>query len=499
MGNEQFSDSIGAQEPTQQKLTFSFTIVTVDLLGILGFACSLSWFLLMLMNPLLSNIMPATSAFITVLIFILGELIGCVVSWAFAKRFVQPRVFRVILVLIPIFTSAPAISSLFGVGVVGHTFLQVIWLFAGISLMLMLGLWGFFLAQLKHRDAVFYPAASGLFTIIFVLFVLLLLPSPFLNIAMILLPCMSILFFIFWLRKKGISNLLAAQNKTTPPDWKSLFRSAIAMVANGYMLGFVYLAVSISPDRQTSFFILLGLLAAVLYKLYDSKHRQAYEVHIIIRIIAPTIAFCLLSISLLDVSYWVLFISFMGCIAVMNEIVCWSAVSEYMHVYRLLPFSNIGFGRMGNVVGVALGYMTGFVILGGGYQDVAVFPPGILINTVVIVMVFVQAFLFRDNYQPFSEHKSVILNVEQPSINSGFGAWHKKIFSFAENNSLTPAQTRVLFLLAKGYSTAHIEEELVVSRHTIKAHVYAIYRRCGVHSRQELIDSMEQYKLIKDE
>ena len=56
----------------------------------------------------------------------------------------------------------------------------------------------------------------------------------------------------------------------------------------------------------------------------------------------------------------------------------------------------------------------------------------------------------------------------------------------------------MLILLAKGYSTAKIEEELVVTNHTVKAHIYGIYQKTDVHSRQELIDLLESYSIEEE-
>jgi len=118
----------------------------------------------------------------------------------------------------------------------------------------------------------------------------------------------------------------------------------------------------------------------------------------------------------------------------------------------------------------------------------------VLISVVVIAAVFIQSFLFRDNYQPFTEHKSLSMDIDQTYASESLGLWRQKLSGFATDNHLTLAQQRVLVMIAKGYSTSYMEEELVVSRHTIKAHIYAIYRKADVHSRQELIDKIEQYK-----
>lgn len=62
----------------------------------------------------------------------------------------------------------------------------------------------------------------------------------------------------------------------------------------------------------------------------------------------------------------------------------------------------------------------------------------------------------------------------------------------ARNYKLSPRETEVLELLAKGRTLRVVQEELVISLGTAQTHVRHIYEKCGVHNRQELIDLVEQ-------
>ena len=63
----------------------------------------------------------------------------------------------------------------------------------------------------------------------------------------------------------------------------------------------------------------------------------------------------------------------------------------------------------------------------------------------------------------------------------------------AERFSLTERETDVFRLLAKGRNVPFIEEELIISRNTIKTHIKHIYQKMDLHSQQELIDMVETY------
>jgi len=58
--------------------------------------------------------------------------------------------------------------------------------------------------------------------------------------------------------------------------------------------------------------------------------------------------------------------------------------------------------------------------------------------------------------------------------------------SFALRFGLTPREKEIIGLLLKGKSNREIGEELYVSPRTVEAHVYNIYRKCGVKNKMEL-------------
>lgn len=64
----------------------------------------------------------------------------------------------------------------------------------------------------------------------------------------------------------------------------------------------------------------------------------------------------------------------------------------------------------------------------------------------------------------------------------------------AQNHGLSPRETEVFLLLAKGRNVERIEEKLVISNSTARTHVYNIYKKLGVGSHQALIDMVEAEK-----
>lgn len=61
----------------------------------------------------------------------------------------------------------------------------------------------------------------------------------------------------------------------------------------------------------------------------------------------------------------------------------------------------------------------------------------------------------------------------------------------AREQGLTPRETEIMLLFARGRTSTYIQEELFISRGTVTTHLQHIYRKAGVHSKQELLDLIE--------
>lgn len=61
----------------------------------------------------------------------------------------------------------------------------------------------------------------------------------------------------------------------------------------------------------------------------------------------------------------------------------------------------------------------------------------------------------------------------------------------AEQHGLSKRESEILSYALRGRTSERIAQELVISKSTVDTHLRRIYAKCGVHSRQELIDLME--------
>jgi DNA-binding CsgD family transcriptional regulator len=59
-----------------------------------------------------------------------------------------------------------------------------------------------------------------------------------------------------------------------------------------------------------------------------------------------------------------------------------------------------------------------------------------------------------------------------------------------ESYELTPRETDIALLLCRGLSTKEIAAELLISTHTVRDHVKAVYDKADVSSRGELVATL---------
>ena len=465
-----------------------------DVLGIFGFGLYLAWLYLMLgCAGAAPETVQATKSLL-VLAFLLGEILAALIIAPTAQHLVRSRAVDILSGAVLVLLAFPAVAEVVRFG---EVLLFAAWLLAGAGTVVLMALWGFFLADLAHPQACMYPALSTLIAAPVLFVVMLGLKDQAAPVACFFVAALSVGLFVLWRRRVAASGEYTVPENSRPPDFRSLFHSAVAMVANNFLIGFGFYALAMTSSMAVQAIILSALVAAAVFKVVDVRFGPRYQVSLIIKIIAPVVVTCLLLLPYVPLEGRIALLFAMVLVAMIDEIICWTAVAEYMRIHQVQPFANMAFGRFGEIIGLGLGFFAASIILSPSIDSPIA--PSIFISLIAIAFVGLQAFVFKDNYTPFVEHFAMDADIEaqdgppqdgQPPQ----GAWRQKIIRFADCHGLTPRQTEVLFLLSRRYSMSMIEKELVVSIHTVKAHIYSIYQKTDVHSRQELIEKIEEFE-----
>ena len=487
--------SIESFEAVSQQMNETLYLKVNDAIAIVGFGLYLSWFYLTMTCSNGAGYFSQMTSILLVFGFLLGEAFCSLLVAFLAKHLAKRKRICILAVVSCVLLAMPSVVSIVPRG--GEIIFFSSWFLSGVGAVLLLGLWGYFLAQLNHSQAPMYMACASLVAIASLILAKVFLREDMLAFACVACAMLSTMLYLAWAFRLWSLSLFVYPENVRPPDWRSLLHSAGAMVANSFLLGFGFYFLATSTDRVGNALILLGFLAAAVFKIFDIKAGNRYQVDKIIKVIAPVAAVCFLLMPFASQFGRFTLVFIMVFFAMIDEIVCWSAVSEYMHVHRVQPFANMAFGRFGDIVGLFLGFGSAYAIFGSSIEEAV--SPSLFSSVVVIAFVVLQAFFFKDNYTPYIEHKDLNEELEKDYTvadgqSQGKGAWMRRCQLFAEYYSLTPRQTEVLFLLAKGRSSSYIEKQLVITNHTVKAHVYGIYQKADIHSRQELMERLEEFE-----
>lgn len=119
---------------------------------------------------------------------------------------------------------------------------------------------------------------------------------------------------------------------------------------------------------------------------------------------------------------------------------------------------------------------------------------GVAIVLVITVMVFIPVKEHHavDGSSPSGERVTTTVVTVDTSESDLFEA---RCAAVAKLYQLSPRESEILTYLAKGRNAAYIQEELIISPHTVKSHIYNIYRKLDIHSQQKLMDFVEDFPL----
>ena len=73
--------------------------------------------------------------------------------------------------------------------------------------------------------------------------------------------------------------------------------------------------------------------------------------------------------------------------------------------------------------------------------------------------------------------------------------FERRCAAIARLYQLSPRESDILAYLARGRKASWIQEELTISPHTVKSHIYNIYRKIDIHSQQKLMSFVEEFPL----
>jgi len=163
-----------------------------------------------------------------------------------------------------------------------------------------------------------------------------------------------------------------------------------------------------------------------------------------------------------------------------------------------VPLAAQAPGRLAvSASGLAVGWILAavFATVFGAQSDAFTYLRlGVAVVLVATVMVFVPSARHHpaggsEPVQPKEEKTVVTVDLSAHEL------FEKRVDAVAKLYQLTPRETEILDYLARGRNAAYIQEDLMVSSHTVKSHIYNIYRKLDIHSQQKLMDFVHDFPI----
>lgn len=266
-----------------------------------------------------------------------------------------------------------------------------------------------------------------------------------------------------------------------------MFSAAFMIFFLGFPVEVAMLAIGASVG-------LAGILSLLLGQMDERTYKEAMK-----KSVAFTGALLLLPLPLLPDTGKLIMLSIYTCAISLNVIVLLNAVVETSRFDMISPIWL--FGQEGSVffAGIFLGsvlFSVGNLLFGHAVEALYI---------TCIVAVIVAAWMqIRVNYQiypfePVIETKldeATQANIEHDGQRKTL--WQQKRQLACDRYGLSPREREILQILLKGRDAKYIMDTFYISQSTAKTHIYNIYRKFGIHSRQELLDFIEGMELPCD-
>ncbi len=272
-----------------------------------------------------------------------------------------------------------------------------------------------------------------------------------------------------------------------PESHVSTFRRAVAVVC---VLGFaeslmraIYLEVN--PIADTVVYRWMMLLAALLgvgLVLGASRKRQGWAAGAGLTKVSMYVMALLFGLAPVVRGFGIASDLAVSVCYVIVNLVLWTAMAQVCSAYRLPSTRVFGIGLGLVYVGFLAGTLTGDVLTSYFTLDMRAQAALALLCMALVLA----ALLFVVDERAIVR----LMNADDDNPAAPESFMHR-CEELANTYGLSPKETEVMALAARGRTNQRIQEALGLSAGTVNTHLTRIYKKLGIHSRQEMLDLVE--------
>lgn len=233
--------------------------------------------------------------------------------------------------------------------------------------------------------------------------------------------------------------------------------------------------------------IVLGLAFVVFIKTSSHPDRP-YGLY---RAVAPLIGtgFVFMTVGSLPLAVGAFFVS-LGY--VLFELLVLNDCCNFVKANDASLLKIMALARLAITLGMFAGWAAVFIAVSFGIAQVSILAViGLFVVLIAVSLIF--------NERDFATFVSVA-DDRALSEHTAKGPSREELMSnFVEQYGLSRRESEVAAYLLAGRTTTFAAEKMFIAESTVRAHVHSIYRKCGAHSRMELMDMFDEYWLQKEQ
>jgi DNA-binding CsgD family transcriptional regulator len=308
---------------------------------------------------------------------------------------------------------------------------------------------------------------------------------PIITLITIFLPILEGIFLVLSTRDRSFNNKMIENGVKINP-WTYILRigffAAILGLAIGTLREVSITSLQLGIIEEEQAVVLFGtiVLAVVIVHLILLSEKQPQErFSLRIPVLFAGVTVILLFIINDENSLIYKIVELVGYFSF--EVAIWSAFVWIVHQSQISPLKVFGLGlafiSMGNFFGTI---SNKFILLSSASLSLSQ-----IINPIILMFVLLLAIYL------ISAEKNVP-GIIQTHDDREMNDTEKQVLMVASRYRLTNREKEVLNLLSKGRNIAFISKKLYISTNTTKTHMKRIFNKTDVHSRQDLMDLIDE-------
>lgn len=358
-------------------------------------------------------------------------------------------------------------------------------------------LWqGFFVTEGQQRAIIYIPLSAVLSIIIYSL--TLLLPFPaIIFVAVVILPFLAMFTLHKSLSEIELYPITVITRTAAKVVIGDLWRPIFCVCAIGFVWKLIAQIASASGESGdfTAIAVLIGFgAAALLVALFELFYSKGFEILRMYQLIFPIITALFLLPTFFGMQYSPLLTGMLmfgfETVNLLLLVTCavYAAKNHYSPIvmYGICVFPTLVFMSLGDALGSLLSPILAYDF---AYMIDALF---VCVYLLSLVLLFVSRGKKSRVTAVPSEDELVILDYRDERVADEVPAEElPEALTYLRECGLSPREIEVIDLLIKGNSVAAISRKLFISENTTRGHTKSIYKKLGIHSRQELVDMSE--------